>query len=67
MKKNGFSGEGGARGVDGWACRRQTHMVKEVRVQIMSLASSREFQRQDEDRLMWVRGKVFSGEAFTGR
>ena len=36
MKKKGFSGDGGARGVDGWACRRQTHLLEEARVKIVS-------------------------------
>ena len=52
MKKKGFSGDGGARGVDGWACWRQTHLLKEVCVQTVSHALAREFQRRTKDRRM---------------
>ena len=41
VKKKGFSGDGGARGVDGWACRRQTHLLEEARVKIVSHAPPR--------------------------
>ena len=32
LKKKGFFGDGGARGVDGWACRRQTRLLEEAHV-----------------------------------
>ena len=38
MKKKGFSDEGRERGVDGWVCQRQTHMLEEARVQTVSHA-----------------------------
>ena len=40
-KKKGFSEDGGARGVDGWACRRQTHLLEEASVQTVSHAPPR--------------------------
>ena len=65
--KKGFSGEGGARGVDGWVCQRQTHLLEEVRVKTVSHAPACEFQARTEDWRMWARGKVFACEASTGR
>ena len=43
VKKKGFSDEGGAHGVDGWACRRQTHLLEEARVKTVSHAPVHEF------------------------
>ena len=40
LKKKGFSGDGEARGVDGRACRRQTHLLEEARVKTVPHASS---------------------------
>ena len=36
LKKKGFSGDDEARGVDGWACRRQTHLLEEACVKTAS-------------------------------
>ena len=47
MKNKGFSGDVGARGVDGWACRQQTHLPEEARVQTVSHLLTREFQRPE--------------------
>ena len=41
--KKGFSSEGGARGVDGWVCQRQTHLLEEARVKTVSHAPACEF------------------------
>ena len=67
MKKKIFFGDDGVRGVDGWACRRQTHLLEEARVKTVSHALKREFQRRIGDRRVWGHGKVFSGKASTGR
>ena len=67
MKKKGFSDEGGERGVDGWVCQRQTHMLEEARVQTVSHAPACEFQRRTGDRRMWACGKLFFGEASARR
>ena len=53
MKKKGFSSYSGARGVDGWACRRQTHLLEEARVKTVSHAPTYEFQRWTGDRRVW--------------
>ena len=38
MKKKSFTGDGGAHGMDGWACRRQTHLLEEAHVKTVSHA-----------------------------
>ena len=55
LKKKGFSGDGGARGVDGRACRQQTHLMEEARVKTVLHASAREFKRRTGDRRVWAR------------
>ena len=50
LKKKGFSNDGGARGVDGWACRRQTHLLEEAHVKTVLHAPAREFMRRTGDR-----------------
>ena len=67
MKKKGFSDDGRAHEVDGWACRRQTHLLEEARVKTVSQVPTREFQRRTGEWRVWVRGKVFFGKASTGR
>ena len=47
MKKKGFSSDVGTRGVDGWACRQQTHLLEEARVQTVSHPLTREFQHPE--------------------
>ena len=41
VKKKGFFSDGEACGVDGWACRRQMHLLEEVPVKTMSNAPPR--------------------------
>ena len=53
MKKKDFFDDGEARGVDGRACRQQTHLLEEARVKTVPHVPSRVM--------------VFSGEDFTGR
>ena len=67
MKKKGFFDDDEVRGVDGWACRRQTHLLEEARVKTVSHALKREFQCRTGDRRVWAHGKVFSDKASTGR
>ena len=50
LKKKGFSGDGRARGVDGWASRRQTHLLEEAHVKTMLHVPAREFTRRTGDR-----------------
>ena len=37
-EKKGFSDDDEARGVDGWSCQRQMHLLEEARVKTMSHA-----------------------------
>ena len=41
LKREGFSGDDEARGVDGRACRRQTHLPEEARVKTVLHKPSR--------------------------
>ena len=52
LKKNDFSDDDGARGVYGWACRRQAPLLEEARVKTVLHAPACEFQRMTGDRRM---------------
>ena len=67
LKKKGFSDDGEVCGVDGRACRRQTHLLEEARVKTIPHAPSRVASEIGGYGRVWARAMLFSGEDFTGR
>ena len=65
VEKEGFSRDGGARGVARETHRRQTTLLEEARDQTVSHSLTCEFQRWTEDQRMSAWGEVCFDEAST--